>query len=413
MTLLSVAEAQDRLFALTPSPQRSERIPLRQADGRVLAEGIAAPFDLPRFANSSMDGFAVRAADTHGASRTTPVVLQVVGDVPAGRDVSGLRLEAGQAMRVMTGAPIPEGADAVIPIEDTDQARESGASLPDHVRLFRPARPAEAIRPIGRDVRRGEKVFSPGHRLRPADLGLLAMFGVAEVMVYARPRVALFSGGDELLPLGAPLLPGKIYESNSVVLEALLRRHGAEMLFLGILPDRLEAIAQAFEQAVTAEVDLILSTAGVSVGAFDLVRAALERGGRLDFWRVNVRPGKPLAVGRYRQTLFIGLPGNPVSAFVGFELFVRPVIARLSGVTWQPRRRQRVILDESVESDGRESYLRAVVTLQDGRYHARLSAHQDSGNLLSLVAANALLIVPSGVKSLSIGTEVEAFFLDE
>ncbi len=411
--LRSVSEAQRQLIEMIAPVAGTETVPLQDADGRVLAEPIVAPYDLPLFANSSMDGFAVRAADTQSASSQAPAVLQVVADLPAGHDPGGIVVGAGQAVRIMTGAPIPDGADAVVPIEDTDQALRQSGDLPAVVHVFRAVRAGEAVRMAGMDVRAGELLFPAGHRLRPADLGLLAMCGIAQVTVRARPRCAVFSSGDELLPPSAALRPGKIYESNSVMLEAMIRREGAQSVFLGILPDRFEAIHEAFERAVAQGVDLILSSAGVSVGAFDWVRKVLEQEGELEFWRVNVRPGKPLLVGRYRGVPFIGLPGNPVSAFVGFELFVRPVLTRLSGAAWRPRRRHRVWLEEPIESDGRESYLRAVITEREGRYWARLSAHQGSGNLLSLVTANALLIIPSGVKSLPIEAEVEAWFLDE
>lgn len=411
--LRSVLQAQQQLIEMIAPVASTETVPLQDADGRVLAEPVIAPYDLPLFANSSMDGFAVRAEDTRSASSQVPAVLQVVADLPAGHDPNGIFVGPGQAVRVMTGAPIPTGADAVIPIEDTDQGRQQSSVLPARVHVFRAVRVGESVRTVGMDVRAGELLFESGHRLRPVDLGLLAMCGVSQVTVRAQPRCAVFSSGDELLPPSATLSPGKIYESNSVMLEALIRRAGVRPLFLGILPDRFDAIREAFERAVEAGVDLILSTAGVSVGVFDWVRKVLEQEGELEFWRVNVRPGKPLLVGRYRGVPFIGLPGNPVSAFVGFELFVRPVLARLAGAPWTPRRRHRVWLDEPIESDGRESYLRVVVTEREGRYRARLSAHQGSGNLRSLVVANALLIIPSGVKSLPIEAEAEAWFLDE
>ncbi len=411
--MLSVSEAQSRLISLLPSPGRTESVPLGEAEGRVLAQTIHASHDLPPFTNSSMDGFAVRSADVQSASRESPVALRVIADLPAGCDPSGVSIGPGQAVRIMTGAPLPQGADAVVPVEDTDQAERQFTALPSSIRVFRAVAPGEAVRPAGMDAHAGEMIFAPGRRLRPADVGVLAMLGISQVQVYPLPHCAIFSSGDELLPPSLPLTPGKIYESNSVMLQALLRRERARVTFLGILPDRVEEIRNAFERAVQQGADLILSTAGVSVGAFDWVRKVLEEAGELEFWRVNVRPGKPLLVGWYRQVPFIGLPGNPVSAFIGFELFVRPALARLSGTSWRPRRRYRVFLDEPIESDGRESYLRAVVSEQDGQYRARLSAHQGSGNLLSLVKANALLILPSGVKSLPVGSEVEAWFLDE
>jgi molybdopterin molybdotransferase len=314
----------------------------------------------------------------------------------------------------MTGAPVPTGAEAVVPVEDTDfNQRQPGTPAPDWVQVFRPARAGENIRPAGQDLRAGEEALQPGIRLRPQDVGFLAMLGVDRLPVHRLPRVALLSTGDELLPPNVLLTPGKIHDSNSYTLAGLVSRSGGLPLSLGIAEDRLDAVQALLDRAADEQADLILSTAGVSVGAFDYVREVVERSGKLEFWRVNMRPGKPLAFGSYRDIPFVGLPGNPVSAFVGFEVFVRPALHRLAGLPTDRRPSYQVRLAEPLESDGRESYLRAAIYYQDGQWHARLAGHQGSGNLRSLVQANALLIVPSGVKSLAIGAEVEAWFLDE
>ncbi len=409
---MSVHEAQSRLLALF-HPLEEESVALQAAAGRVLARPIYAAFDLPPFANSSMDGFAVRAQDVRSANAGQPVRLAVAGDIPAGQ-TAALELEAGQAIRIMTGAPLPHGADAVVPVEDTDFPwRQPGLAAPQVVQVKRPVQPGDNVRPAGQDVRRGELVLEPGQRLRPQDLGLLAMLGISQAPVYRQPRVAILSTGDELLPAGAPLAPGKIYNANSPTLIALAQRYGSEAIDLGIARDQEDDVRRCLSAAVEQGVDLILSSAGVSVGAFDFVRSVVEQDGSLEFWRVNMRPGKPFTCGHYRSIPFIGLPGNPVSTFVGFEVFVRPALQKMSGLAPRPLHVIRAALSEEIQSDGRESYLRGVVTCQAGGCLARLTGHQGSGNLRSLVQANALLLVPSGVKSLPSGAEIDAWLFED
>jgi len=410
--LLSVAEARDRLLA-NFSPLGTIKAPLAQAIGKVLADEIVAQFDLPPFRNASMDGFAICYADLVGISRENPGKLRVVADIPAGQ-VAPVKILRGQAARIMTGAPVPEGSDAVIPVEDTDfNQRQPGLAAPEWVKVYKEMKPGENIRSQGQDVYEGEDVMQPGHRIRPQDVGFLAMLGVAEVPVHRSPRIAIFSTGDELIPVDSPLIAGKIHDSNTYTLVALVEKYGGIPLNLGIVPDQAEAVKECLDLAVAKEADLILSSAGVSVGAFDFVRNVVEQYGLLSFWRVNMRPGKPLAVGEYLGTPFVGLPGNPVSAFVGFEVFVRPAIMKMAGITFLNHLTQAVFLLEPIESDGRESYLRAIVENRDGRLAAYLTGHQGSGNLRSLVQANALLLIPSGVKSLPAGAEVAAWFLGE
>lgn len=406
MTLLSVSDAQQRILQKI-QPVGQATVPLDQAARRVLAQDICSATDLPLFDNSSMDGFALRAADT-SASRVT---LRVVADIAAGASPGRgfTRLAPGEAARIMTGAPLPAGADAVIPVEETDfSERGAGIPAPAQVTISRKVDAGENVRPRGGDARAGQSVLAAHQRLRPQELGLLAMLGAATVPVYEVPRVALLSSGDELLPVGAPLTEGKIHDSNSYTSAAQIEEAGARALRLGVAADKRAAVESLLERAVEAAADLIVTSAGVSVGAFDFVKEVVESKGSLDFWRVNMRPGKPLAFGEVRGIPFIGLPGNPVSAFVTFEVFARPAIEKLSGLEPRPRRRTTVRLAEAIESDGRESYLRAVVR-EDGS--ARLTGHQGSGNLLSLVQANALLIIPAGVKSRPAGQEVEAWLV--
>ncbi len=410
--LLSVTEAQGRLVSHFAA-LAAEELSLERAAGRVLAQEVRSALNIPPFPNSSMDGFAVIASDLSEAAPGHPVVLRVVDDIPAGQ-TSRVRVTPGQAARIMTGAPMPAGADAVVPVEDTDfNYRLPGVQAPEVVRIFRQVEPGDYVRPEAQDVHQGEVVMRRGVVLTPPALGFLAMLGVERVSVHRRPKVAVFSSGDELQPLGEPLQPGQIHDANTYTLVAAIEQAGAEALHLGIARDTAGEVQERLDRAVQLGADLILSSAGVSVGAFDFVRAVVEEGGRLDFWRVNMRPGKPLAFGFYRDVPFIGLPGNPVSAYVGFEVFVRPALAQMAGRTEWQRSAQRVELAEALESDGRESYLRAIVERDEGRLIARLTGHQGSGNLRSLVQANALIIVPSGVKSLPSGSQVDAWFLNE
>jgi len=410
MSLLSVDQARERILSHF-QPVKTETLPLAGCSQRVLAEDTTATSDLPPFNNSSMDGFAVHAADVLDAGTDSPRSLRVVADIPAGSQPT-ITLAPGEAARIMTGAPIPEGADAVIPVEDTNfDNRDAGTPAPPEVQIFRSARSRANIRPRGMDLRAGEVVLNKGHVLKPQDLGLLAMLGFANVLVYRKPRIALFSSGDELLPVEAPLEEGKIHDSNSYTLAALMEESGVEVIRLGVAKDYPDAVQALLQKAVELSVELILSSAGVSVGAFDFVKQVIESNGRMDFWRVNMRPGKPLAFGEYRGIPFIGLPGNPVSSFVGFEVFVRPTLQRLRGALNGSRQTVRVQCEEQVDSDGRESYLRAQVREDEGHFIARLTGHQGSGNLHSLVQANALLIIPAGVKCVPAGQEVNAWLI--
>lgn len=409
--LLSVREAQLRIIN-SIKPVNKEWIPLLTAYNRVLGTVIKAPIDYPTFANSSMDGFAVRSSDLEDAALSSPIALEVVGDIPAG-SIPNHSISAGQCMRIMTGAMLPDGSDAVVPVEDTDiEDRNSGTPLPKNVVIHRSVSSGENVRPVGQDIKKDEIVLDAHSKLRAQEISFLAMFGVNIVPVFCVPKVAVLSSGDELIPVGEPLTNGKIHDSNAYMLNGLVNKYGCEVIDLGIVCDNYNDVKVNLDKAVELGVDLILSSAGVSVGAYDFVRAVVESDGELDFWRVNMRPGKPVAFGSYKDIPIIGLPGNPVSAFVGFEIFVKPVLERLSGMKASSRRTIRVKTTQPIESDGRESYLRAVINQREGFWEAELTGHQGSGNLRSLVAANALLIIPSEVKFLPSGTEVDAWLLE-
>ncbi len=402
-------EAQQRILTHF-KPVETEMSSLNACAGRVLAADIISS-DLPPFDNSSVDGFAIITNDVADATSASSLTLSVVADIPAGSS-SDITLAHGQAARIMTGAPVPKGADAVIMVEDTDfNNRNPGAPAPKTVKVFKNIQTGENVRARGMDIKMGRKILFAGTRLRAQEIGLLAMLGVANLSIYRKPRVALLSSGDELMPVELRLAPGQIHDSNSYILSVLITELGCDVLPLGIAPDQRDAIQFLFDQAIGMNADLIISSAGVSVGALDYVKEVVESNGKLDFWRVNMRPGKPLAFGDYHSVPFIGLPGNPVSAFVGFEVFARPAIERLAGSKTATRTKVKVRLAEAIESDGRESYLRAIVEERDEVLSAKLTGHQGSGNLLSLVQANALLIVPAGVKSLAIGDQAEAWML--
>lgn len=410
--LLPVNEAVNRMLdRFLPVPE--ETVPLEHAAGAVLAQEITSEIELPPFTNSGMDGFAVISQDTANATTVHPVELTVILDIPAG-SVPDTEVKLGQAARIMTGAMLPVGANAVVPIEDTNLNGASvDAPLPATVLINSPAKKGAFLRPQGQDLQKGDIVLKKGSRLTPQAVGMLATLGMATVKVYRRPRIALLSSGDELISPSEPLRPGKIRDSNSYTLAALCEQFGTEVIRLGTVPDNPDLIRERLEIAIDRSVDLILTSAGVSVGAFDYVRSVIEQNGNLAFWRVNMRPGKPVAFGSYRGIPLIGLPGNPVSAFVGFQVLVVPVLSRLSGENRFQRRKASVILDEAVESDGRESYLRAVLSEKCGKITATLAGHQGSGNLFSLVKAHAFIIVPAGVTKLQAGSEVEAWILDD
>jgi len=410
MAMLTVSEALQRLLAALPVTS-VESIQLEDAAGRVLAEDIVADIDSPRFANSSMDGFAVRAADLAGAGNGKATMLTVAGDIPAGKFIDAT-LQSGQAMRIMTGAAMPRGADAVIPVEDTDApVAQADAALPEQVQVKRALKAGDYVRLAGQDFRAGDVLLKAGSRLRPQELALLAQLGKAQLRVHRQPRVAIFSSGDELLPVEQPLAPGKIHETNSYALAALVQSCGAEPIRLGVAKDNLADVKAHLDRAVSEKVDLILSSAGVSVGAYDYLRDAVASNGALDFWKVNMRPGRPFTFGNYRKIPYIGLPGNPASTFVGFEVFVHPALHKLGGVpNWQ-RRSLKAKLTEPIESDGRESYLRVQLKEQDDVLNIYLTGHQGSGNLYSLVQADALMRVPAGVTNLAANSLQEIWML--
>ena len=391
------------------APRDVERVPLLDALGRVLARTVTAPYTLPQWDNSAMDGYAVRGADVEGATGDAPVVLPVLGTVAAGAFATR-RVEAGEAMRIMTGAPLPEGADTVIRVEDTDGGTERVS-----VRNARDVR--KNIRPRGEDFRQGSDVIAAGTAIAAAQLGVLASLGQAEVDVYRRPRVAIAGSGDELVDLDEfdQVVAGrKIVASNRYTLDALVRQSGGIPVHLGNAADSPEALRAVLERSRGC--DLLVTSAGASVGEYDYTRQVLQTlGADLRFWRVRMRPGAPLGFGMLGGMPWIGLPGNPVSAMVTFELFARPVVRRMLGHTRLFRRPMTAVLEEPVSIGARlMHFLRAVTRVRDdGVLSARLTGPQGSGILTSMSQANALLVVPEDRQRVEAGERLNVLPLSE
>lgn len=395
--MLNVSEARKRL--LTHFNQcKTEAIPFHEALGRVLARDVVAEYDSPQFSHSAMDGIAILHGDLVEVESNQPATLEIVGNIAAG-DISDARLESGQAMLIMTGAAVPEGADAVVRVEDTNLDFNS-EDVPNRVTVYKQVPAGENIRVQGENYPLGSTILNAGGILRPQDIGMLAMLGQAEITVYKKPRVGVFSSGDELVEPGKALADGQIWNSNSYMLTTLVERCGGVAVNLGIIQDSEESILAAFNKMVDLDVDLILTSGGVSMGIYDYVRRVLEKHGELAFWKVNMRPGKPLAFGKFRGVPFVGLPGNPVSSYVGYRIFVCPAISKMAGIPGRPNAYIEAVLEDPVRSDGRESYLPGWYSKEGGTFRARLVGNQSSGNLYALVQANCLIIVPASVQSL-------------
>jgi molybdopterin molybdotransferase len=383
----------------------SESISVRDALGRVLAEDVLSPLALPPWDNASMDGYAVRAADVSGAAATNPVVLPVVATVAAGSSTAR-HLVAGEAIRIMTGAPVPTGADSVIRVEDTDGGETTVRVLADRDAM-------RNIRPRGEDLAKDDVAVARGVELNPGAIGLLASVGRATVRVHRRPRVAVLASGDELVDVDRfdEVLSGaKIVTSNSYSLEAAVRQAGAEVLSLGTVGDDPVALR---DRLASCDCDLLLTTGGVSVGAFDFTRSVLaELGVTLRFWRVRMRPGAPVGFGLLRGIPWLGLPGNPVSTLVTFELFARPAIRKMQGHRLLFRRPVSVRLLEAVTINAPLVHLlRAEVQAKDGGYVAKLTGPQGSGLLSSMARADALVVVPPDRQRIEAGDVVDALML--
>jgi molybdopterin molybdotransferase len=440
--LLSVDEARAAVLASIPGPTESEVAWLSEARGRILAEDVMSLTALPPWDNSAMDGYAIRAADVAAASEGDPVRLDVIGEVRAGQ-APEQAVERGAAIRIATGAPVPPRADAVVQVELTtpagadgtpagERGRDATGPLPPAVLVHAAVGPGTAIRRAGDDLPEAQLILRAGTRLTPAGIGLGAGAGNEMFRVHRRPRVGVLATGDEVRAAGRALGPAGIPDANGPGLTALAEEAGGEAINYGIAKDRLDDVRARLRPARAGDVDAMIVSGGVSVGPYDVVRAAFAEIGRIELWRVAVQPGKPFAFGVVSHetglpTLLFGLPGNPVSSFVTFELFVRPAIRRLAGYPADRLVRpvdRAVLLDDAAKSAGRRAYLRVVaervadggIARDDaGRARVRLaggSRGQGSHVLSALGVADGLAIVPESVDRISAGSAVDVWWLD-
>ena len=408
--MISVDEALEYVLKHF-EPLEPEEVEILDALDRVLAEDVYSDMDIPPFDNSAMDGYAVRAVDTVGASSEAPTMLQVIGDLAAGY-TTALVVAPGTAIRIMTGAPLPAGADAVVRFEETSEGLSGGKSTDNRIEVFSQVVIRENVRSAGEDIREGELVLAEGMILRAQEIGVLASLGRARVRVIRRPRVAILATGDELVAIDQPLAPGKIRNSNEYSNAALVQRYGGVPIRLGIARDNVDELTAKIREGLAQKVDLFLTSAGVSVGDYDVVKDVLSAEGEMHFWQVRMKPGKPLAFGVIQGVPILGLPGNPVSAMVSFEQFARPAILKMLGKTRLRKPTVEAVLEEDVKSSGRRNFKRAVITRRDGEYYASIAGPQGSGVLMSMVKANGLVIIPEGIRHKRVGERVTVQMLD-
>jgi molybdopterin molybdotransferase len=406
--MLSVEQALEQILEAF-HPLESERVNIIEALGRVLAQDIHADVDIPPHSNSSMDGYAVLAADTAGASQDAPARLRVLEDLAAGY-VTETEVTSGTAIRIMTGAPIPPGADAVVKVEDAASLKASEGEWAD---IFAQAPQGQYIRPAGEDVCQGTLVLPQGTVVRPQEIGMLATLGQRQVPVFRRPRVAILATGDEVVEIDAPLEPGKIRNANSYSNAAQVVKCGGIPVMLGIARDQVQELTDKIRAGLAQGVDLFLTSGGVSVGDFDVVKDVLAAEGEIGFWRVRMKPGKPLAFGRIGDVPVLGLPGNPVSVMVSFEMFVRPALLKMQGVTnWERPTVEATLMDEVKHKDDRRHFVRVRFEWQEGAYHAYLTGGQGSGILSSMVKANGFAILPEEWTHAPVGARVQVILFD-
>lgn len=413
--LISVEDALNKILDVV-NVLGSESKHLLDCLGQVLAEDVYAPFNVPPQDNSAMDGYAVQFASIQEASDKHPKILTVIGDVAAG-SISRTVVEAETATRIMTGAFLPQGADVVVPFEDTDEAERKESSLSKSEIGIRHALPLGAnIRRSGEDISEGKLVITKGEVVCPAAIGVLASLGKESIHVIRRPVIGILATGDELLELNQERVNGKIYNSNSYALAGQIIHYGGIPKLLGIARDDFQQLSAALHSGL--DCDLLITSGGVSLGDYDIVKQVLAAEGDISFWTVRMKPGKPLAFGTLvteakKKIPLLGLPGNPVSSMITFEVFARPAICKMMGMKDLIRHRAMVIMDDSVKNiDGRRVFARVVVSEKEGKYFAKLTGSQGSGILTSILKANALAVIPETVTNISSGDVVEAFMLD-
>jgi len=416
--MISVEEALEKILSYVEVLE-PERRPILDCLGQVLAEDVYSTIDIPPLDNSAMDGYAVRAEDTYGAGESSPVYLAVVGEVAAG-SLPTREVEPTTAIRIMTGAPLPDGADAVVQFEDTDEMtrKSSGGDL-SQIGILRQAKKRLNVRNRGEDIAKGSLVLEKGRVLRPQEIGVLASLGRSTALVIRRPIVAILATGDELIAVDQPLAPGKIHDSNTYTIAAEVSRYGGIPRILGIGRDSIQSLTEKIDEGLDA--DMLITSGGVSKGDYDIVKDVLAEHGEVGFWTVRMKPGKPLAFGimknvegsRKRQVPHLGLPGNPVSSMITFEQFARPAISKMMGKKTLTKPTIRAIIEANVaNADGRRVFARVIVTRRDGQYYASVTGPQGSGILTSIAKANGLAVIPETSKGVKAGEMVEVQMLD-
>ena len=404
--MISVEQALEKILDYV-GVLGAEEIPILDTPGQVLAEDVVSDINVPPLDNSAMDGYAVIAEDTRGAQQQSPKGLEVIGTIPAG-SISEKKVTPGTSMRIMTGAPVPNGADAVVQFENTDETqREPNSS---DIGILAEASPGLNIRRAGEDITRGALTLRQGTVLQSAEIGVLASLGRTSIGVIRRPVVAILSTGDEVVDISQPLPPGKIYNSNTYSLAALVKRYGGIPRLLGIAQDNEDSLTTKLNQGLDS--DMLITTGGVSMGDYDVVKDILAKEGEIGFWRVRMKPGKPLAFGLIKGIPHLGLPGNPVSTMVTFELFARPAMLKMMGKqNWTKPIIQATVEGSVKNTDGRRVFARAIVEKRDGQYFARLTGPQGSGILTSMTSANGLVIVPEDRAGVKAGETVQVMML--
>lgn len=400
--MISVEEARERVLESIHRLEPVE-VELSSALGLALAEPAVSRFDIPPFDNSAMDGYAVQAGDIAGASTDAPAELEVLEDLPAGY-IAKATVIPGTAVRIMTGAPLPAGANTVVPVELTGR-------LPEGVYIHQALKEGANVRYAGEDVKKGETVLPEGTRIDPAELGMLASLGYSRVKCYRRPVVGVISTGDELVDPLEDLAPGKIHDSNSYTVYGLVAEAGAVPLRIGIVRDRPEELRRVFTQHGD-RVDAFITSGGVSVGDYDVVKEVLAGMGEMNFWKVAMRPGMPQAFGSVLGKPLFGFPGNPVSVMVSFELFAYPALRKMGGHLELFHPEADAVIDTPMgRKIGRMEFIRVIAEWRDGEYHARVTGPQGSGILRSMVLANALAMLPSEAGRLEAGSRVRIMLL--
>ncbi|MCD6599289.1 MAG: molybdopterin molybdotransferase MoeA [Dehalococcoidia bacterium] len=412
--MISVEQALEEILSYFAVLEAEEK-PILDCLDQVLVEDIYSAIDIPPLDNSAMDGFAVRAVDTRGACESSPKILTVIDEVAAG-SLAGREVESGTAIRIMTGAPLPSGADSVVQFEDTDEVvrKSSGGNL-SHIGILRQVGEGLNVRCKGEDIAGGALILRKGTVLHPSEIGILASLGHPTVLVIRRPVVSILATGDELVEVGQPLPPGKIYNSNSYSIASQVLRYGGLPKILGIGHDSVSSLNEKLDEGLDA--DMLITSGGVSLGDYDVVKNVLAERGEIALWTVCMKPGKPSAFGVItngeKRIPLLGLPGNPVSSMVTFEQFARPAILKMLGKKNFAKPWVQAIIGDNVRNtDGRRIFARVIVAKRGERYYARLTGPQGSGILTSMARANGLAVIPENTKEVKAGDIVKVQMLN-